>query len=272
VINSRLPVPALRRLVRYYYQVEGFFEAATALQPVPARSPEIIEFMFAAPYQVERIDSGTRSECWPIALVGPRTHHGVNLHLDGKVDAFTIAFRPGAVQALFGVPSSHLTNTDFDAPAVLGPDILRLHQDLGEASTLTERAALADAFLLLRCPDFDHPGAAVRAARVILRCGGSLRIDKIAARSGLGLRHFERIFTRDVGISPKRYARIVRFEAALRLKAASSGVKWTEIAHTLGYHDQMHMIHDFRSLSGYTPNSIIDRLDMFVKPEVEARR
>jgi len=80
----------------------------------------------------------------------------------------------------------------------------------------------------------------------------------------------ENMKTRLIGIPPKLYARIVRFEAALRRKAAVPESRWTDIAHSLGYHDQMHMVHDFNRLSGDSPTAIGGQLDMFVQPEVDS--
>ena len=85
---------------------------------------------------------------------------------------------------------------------------------------------------------------------------------------GLSVRQFERRFRYEIGIPPKLYARIVRFETALRSKAAAPATQWTDIAHALGYHDQMHMVHDFNSLSGDSPTAVSGRLDMFVQPEL----
>jgi hypothetical protein len=48
-----------------------------------------------------------------------------------------------------------------------------------------------------------------------------------------------------------------RFEAALKTKAAFPHLSWTMVAHDFGYHDQMHMIHDFQHLSGETPTGIL---------------
>ena len=59
-------------------------------------------------------------------------------------------------------------------------------------------------------------------------------------------------------------------EAALRRKAVAPAMRWTDIAYDLGYHDQMHMVHDFNQLSGDNPTTICGQLDMFVKPEVVA--
>jgi transcriptional regulator GlxA family with amidase domain len=93
-------------------------------------------------------------------------------------------------------------------------------------------------------------------------------VSDLAHKAGFGIRQFERRFRYEIGIPPKLYTRIVRFEAALRRKAAAPETRWTDIAHALGYHDQMHMVHDFNGLSGDSPTAIGSQLDMFVQPEV----
>lgn len=65
-----------------------------------------------------------------------------------------------------------------------------------------------------------------------------------------------------MGVSPKLYARIVRFNAAIDHKLRYPVRTWTEIAHRLNYYDQMHMVHDFQDLAGDTPSRVIARLDI----------
>ena len=84
---------------------------------------------------------------------------------------------------------------------------------------------------------------------------GCLRVQALADGMGLSLRQFERRFTTHLGISPKVYARILRFEAAIHRKSISA-ISWTSIAHDLGYCDQAHMIHDFQSLSSERPSQL----------------
>ncbi len=93
-------------------------------------------------------------------------------------------------------------------------------------------------------------------------------MSDLARTAELSIRQFERRFRHEIGVAPKLYARIVRFEAALRFKAGAPQMPWTDIAHDLGYYDQMHMIHDFNRLSGDNPSDICGRLDMFVHPEL----
>jgi AraC-like DNA-binding protein len=272
VLLASLPTPALRHLIRHYYQVKESLVGRVSLQPVPARSPQILEFMFGTRYQVHRLDRETTENVRAVALVGARTCRSAELILSGTVDAFTIVFQPGAFSTLFQLPAVELTNSDFDGEEVLGRGINDLYERLGEVSAFDDRIRVADWWLTAVRPPNDSLSAIARTAMAVIRNSGSVRVSELAHQSGLGIRQFERRFNKEIGISPKLYARIVRFEAALKHRAASPTARWTDIAHALGYHDQMHMVHDFTRLSGDSPDAIARQLDMFVQPEVLSDR
>ncbi|MGA9027433.1 MAG: helix-turn-helix domain-containing protein [Steroidobacteraceae bacterium] len=262
------PAPALRHLIRHYYQVKDSLVRGVSLQPVPARSPQIIEFMFGTHYQVRKRGCEAPENVRAVALVGARTSPSAELILSGNVDAFTIVFLPGAFSMLFGVPAVELTNGDFNGQEVLGQRINELHCRLGEATTFHDRVRVADKVLTAARPATESVSAIVHTARAMIRNEGSVRVSDIVHQTGLGLRQFERRFAHEIGVSPKLYARIIRFEAALQRRAITPSMSWTDIAHDLGYHDQMHMVHDFTRLSGDSPEAISSQLDMFVQPEV----
>jgi AraC-like DNA-binding protein len=268
VILCSNPVPALRHFVRYYYQVETDLLGRTVLQPVPARSPQAIEFTFGTPYEVHRLGRGAVENAHPIALIGAQTFRRVDLIMHGKVDAFTIVFQPGGMFALFSVPAEKLTNDHFDGEAALGRELGKLEHRLADATSFTDRVRVADEYLCVKRPAFDSVGGIADAAAKVLSTSGCVRVSDLAHHAGFGVRQFERRFRYEIGIPPKLYARIVRFEAALRRKAVAPATRWTDIAHALGYHDQMHMVHDFNRLSGDSPTAIGSQLDMFVQPEV----
>ena len=266
------PAPALRHLIRHYYQVKDSLVRGVSLQPVPARSPQIIEFMFGTHYQVRKRGCEAPENVRAVALVGARTSPSAELILSGNVDAFTIVFLPGAFSMLFGVPAVELTNGDFNGQEVLGQRINELHCRLGEATTFHDRVRVADKVLTAARPATESVSAIVHTARAMIRNEGSVRVSDIVHQTGLGLRQFERRFAHEIGVSPKLYARIIRFEAALQRRAITPSMSWTDIAHDLGYHDQMHMVHDFTRLSGDSPDAISRHLDMFVQPEVLSSR
>ena len=90
--------------------------------------------------------------------------------------------------------------------------------------------------------------------------GGRGRIDALVAKSGMSARQFERRFRTQVGTGPKRYARILRFSRAIRLRHANPQTSWTAIAHEVGFTDQAHMIHEFHALSGERPQALLAAL------------
>ena len=268
VIRSARPAPALGHLVRYFYQVDVDLLGRSVLQPVPARSPQAIEFTFGTPYIVRRLARGSVEQAHPIALIGAQTFRRVDLVMQGKVDAFTIVFQPGGLFMLLSLPGEVLTNDHFEGQSALGRPLSELERRLGDVNSFHDRVRIANDYLCSRRPASDTMTGTASAAAEVLSRSGCIRVADLARSAGVGIRQFERRFQHEIGVSPKLYARIARFEAALQRKAATPGMLWTDIAHALEYHDQMHMVHDFNRLSGDSPTAIGDQLDMFVQPEV----
>jgi transcriptional regulator GlxA family with amidase domain len=89
---------------------------------------------------------------------------------------------------------------------------------------------------------------------------GTMGVSQLARDAGLGVRQFERNFMQAIGVTPKRFARVARFQSALDAKLAWPDRSWLHIAHDLEYFDQMHMIRDFQSLGGETPTQLLSQL------------
>lgn len=83
------------------------------------------------------------------------------------------------------------------------------------------------------------------------------RIEALAAELHASQRNLRRVFHEVVGMTPKAYARIVRFQHALRAaRETRAQLDWSEIASRTGYYDQSHLIADFRALTGSTPGAL----------------
>ncbi|HET6821910.1 MAG TPA: AraC family transcriptional regulator, partial [Anaerolineales bacterium] len=67
------------------------------------------------------------------------------------------------------------------------------------------------------------------------------------------------LFRQQVGVTPKQYLKIMRFQKAICTIECSHPIRWSEIALQSGYYDQAHFTHDFKSFSGFTPGEYLNR-------------
>ncbi len=153
-----------------------------------------------------------------------------------------------------------------DAQSVIGPIVSEIEQRLASASSFQERIRVATDFLLRHLREQASPDAVSAVANRFLLEHGALRVDDAAASAGLSIRQFERRFTNQVGLPPKRYARIVRFNAALEAKMTAPRRLWTDIAHEFSYYDQMHMVRDFETFAGESPATFVGRFWAMPEP------
>jgi AraC-like DNA-binding protein len=267
VLRISAPSLALRQYVRYYANREAHLGSGSVVHPIPARATHVVEFSFGDLYKVCSCETGLVKAAHPIVVVGVQTYRRVQLFVHGNVDSFAIFFESTGLQQLFNVPVRDLTNRDEEACAVLGQGIARLGQRLGTCRSFLVRVQMADEFLTNCSLHLRDAGSISQAAEQLRITRGCSRIDALANKTGMGLRQFQRRFQDAVGVPPKTFSRIVRFEAALEIKGSSPSKSWTDVAHELGYHDHMHLVHDFQQLSGAAPTGILPQLEAVFQSE-----
>lgn len=261
LIRLSKPAPPLRGIVRFYAHREVRLREGAVVHPVPARAFPLLEFVLGGSIRVSHRDDPRVVTSPRTVLVGPQTHCFSRLQFRGVVECFVVLFQPAGLHRLFSIPMQELTDRALDARSVLGAFASRFEQMIAGCRTFSERVRMADSYLLRRALEAHRAGRISAAASQFLSASGKVRIGDVAAESGLSVRQFERGFMQQLGVSPKLFARIVRFEAALDRKARSSATSWTEIANDLGYFDQMHMIHDFKIFTGGTPTLALAEIE-----------
>jgi hypothetical protein len=192
-----------------------------------------------------------------ILLGGAQDDFSGTLHLQPGVESFAAFFWPSGWSRLFNIPVSEITNY-FDDPAPLhGTQIREIWNRMGEETAFEKRVAIIEAFLMKRISAAAGINKLHVAIAYILRRKGNVSISKLGIPGILNLRQLERLFRTEVGMSPKTFARVARFQTALDARLANPARTWLEIAHRVGYYDQMHMIHDFERLGRSTPTQLL---------------
>jgi AraC-like DNA-binding protein len=258
-VQSRKPDPHLRTFVRSYVQRETQRDDQETVEPVVARLGTMLEFQFARPYEIPIYGTAQILVSPRIAVIGPITHRRARLVIRDQVQALAVLFQPQGFRALFGIPTTLVTDVGVDANAVLGGNIIELHERLANTAEFNHRVKLLDDFLLKRLMASKPLDEIHRALNRLIMSGSSIRIADIARHAGVTIRQLERKSLEYTGLSPKTLVRIARFQQVLKMKRASS-LTWAEIAHALEYHDQMHMIRDFRTFAGDAPVRACDKI------------
>jgi AraC-like DNA-binding protein len=151
-----------------------------------------------------------------------------------------VRFRPGRAAAFLRIPLAEITDARVPLRELVDEfDLDKLEQ------VLLARLAPAPP------PD---PRVAHAVSR-ILATAGTARIDDVARDANLSRQHLARQFATHVGVSPKTFARVVRFRSVVDATNGAGTVDWADVALVHGYYDQAHLIGEFRELAGVTPEA-----------------
>src|SRR5206468_7287203 len=126
------------------------------------------------------------------------------------------------------------------------------------AATAAERFAMLEDALRSRLPGLRTAHPAVPYALGQLARPG-VTVGEVAEGVQLSRRRLIEIFTADVGMTPKRLSRVLRFQRASALARRTDAPDWGQLARDCGYYDQSHLIHDVSEFTGTLPRQLGDR-------------
>jgi methylphosphotriester-DNA--protein-cysteine methyltransferase len=191
--------------------------------------------------------SGPYSNCF---LIDPLVHASI----------IGVHFRPGRATPVLGVPASELANAHVDLSACWGPAAAELRERLCAAASPAKRFAVLEEVLLRRLRQTPpRHGAIPVALDALERADAGVKVRDLAGRVGLSQRRFIQLFTAEVGLTPKLYGRVRRFQRARELVRSAAEPDWAAVAVACGFFDQSHLIRDFGEFSGLSPVAYLNR-------------
>ncbi|MFJ6235988.1 helix-turn-helix domain-containing protein [Streptomyces griseus] len=255
------PAPALRRYVSSYvgFDLRGF-PAGVHCGP-PGRVLTAV-ISLSGPLEVATgVDDGSPVTRFD-SVAGGLMCRSVAIHHDGHQQGVQLSLTPLGARAVYGLPAAALAHRLVPLDELLGALGVELVDRLRTATGWAARFAALDE-LLLRAVGRGaggDPAPRVRpevaeAWRRLVAARGRVQVGAVAAELGWSRRHLTERFRGEVGLSPKTFARVLRFERAHELATARAPLPWADVATLSGYADQAHLIRDWGEFTGRSPTA-----------------
>jgi transcriptional regulator GlxA family with amidase domain len=166
-----------------------------------------------------------------------------------------VDLQPGALHRLTGIPFREMVNTDIDAETVFSAEIRRVNERLNNSDSYQEMIAVIEHFFFRQVDRIRKKMSPVDHALHLMSVSNEDQsVDAIARMSYLSPRQLERKFIESIGVGPKTFSRICRFNRSYWLRFADPLADWYDIAISCGYTDYQHMVKDYKSFAFATPS------------------
>ncbi|MBO9663979.1 helix-turn-helix domain-containing protein [Dokdonella sp.] len=174
-----------------------------------------------------------------------------------QVAVMGVEFQPGAAVRFLREPMHNLADRHAALTALHLRGVAELRERLLAARDAPTRLRALEAWLRARfAPSALHP-AVEHALRSLDAAPCASRVHALIEASGYSARRFGTLFLDQVGVAPKRYARLQRFRAAVTAVQHGRRVEWAQVAADCGFHDQPHLVREFRAFAGMTPGEYV---------------
>lgn len=253
-----IPRPPLSEFVALFWFYEGYTQPHAKERIMPDGSMQVVinlredQSRLYDPLNPEKVEYLSGS-----LFCGPRSRFEV-IDTAEQASVIGIHFRPGGASRFLTMPPSELQDTTVSIDSLWGMNGRDIRNRLLETPTPEAKMRVFEQCLLEQAvkPFERHP--AVRGALRFI--GGRMTEVSIAGLAdliGISRRRFLQVFSEDIGMSPKLFCRVNRFQRVLRSVHGKEDVDWVDVALENGYFDQAHFNHDFRAFSGMSPGTYL---------------
>ena len=256
IVPHIIPHPALQSIVHHYFLLHLHFkDSVPNLKPMPAEPYQSIYFYPRDPIKKIIHSTGETSQNPSSILVGQQVER-INLEFGKDHMVIQIAFQPGGLYRLFGIPMSQFFDISINSEEICGNIIKEINEKLTEISDYRLMIQTIEMFLLNRLKAINDTVRPIDKAMQAMLYNPGQSISFLADQACLSTRQFERNFYERIGVGPKMFSRVVRFNQVLADKRLQPKGDWLDIAYANGYFDFSHLSRDFKLFTGQTPTQL----------------
>jgi AraC-like DNA-binding protein len=241
-----------------FWSYEGYDPPHSRERVVPTGTMQLIVNLREEELRLYDRQDHRRFQSLGVSLISGTHSRFVVIDTASQASTVGVHFKAGGAQPFLGVSAGELRDANVPLDALWGTKATELRDRLLEAQTSEVRFDVLKRALLAQVarPLTHHPAVAF-ALREFQGMTRTRTVKEVSRRTGMSQRRFIQLFREAVGLTPKLFCRILRFQEVIRLVGSEKRVQWAEVALRCGYFDQAHFVHDFRAFSGTTPTNYL---------------
>lgn len=255
-----IPKPPLSDFVHSFWLYDSKQSFGARERALPSGTVELVINLHDEPLRISNRDNQIEFTSFRHSLISGPQSRFFEGEMPAPVSLVGVHFKPGGAYPFLGLPLNELTNSFETLDVLWGSAGADLRDRLLAADSAAGKFRILESFLRMKLRASPPLSSAVAFAVKEIQSAAKPRpISAITEQIGISPRHFIHIFSREVGMAPKLFCRIQRFQRVLRLVETVNQVEWGDLCLACEYYDQAHLIHDFRAFSGCTPTEYLKR-------------
>lgn len=254
------PNSPLSQFVENIWLVEGFAADYTREKILPDGAIELIIDLDTHPKNIFEDEVSERFRTVKKAWIsGERTRY-IIIGAERNQSMVGIRFRPGGAYPFFGFPISELTESVTELDLIWGSLVDEIRDQLMAIESPEGRLLRLESFLLSQVRRTLEANRLITfAVHQLQHSPQFLAIRDLANTIGITQKHLISQFEKVVGLRPKSFARVCKFQRVVNLIEQQSKIEWAVMASECGYYDQAHFIHEFQTFSGLNPSTYLSQ-------------
>lgn len=242
------------RFIEHLFYYEGYYAGHSMDKFLPDGSMDLLIDLTDAPKKLFHNEEGTLYTTYKRSWIsGMKTEY---ILIDASVTSMAgVHFKPGGAFPFFNFPLSELKNKTIELDDLWDHQIHSVRDAILNTAAIENKFSVLEDFCLKKIRKNYEPHVLLTYAIDQLQQSPQLwTIEKLSGKAGITPKHLINLFKVHVGLSPRQFARIVKFQKLVKLVEQQRSIEWAPLAYECGYYDQSHFIKEFRSFSGINPS------------------
>lgn len=251
-MKFHFPVYPLNQFIEYFFHYEDMTVEYSKEKLLPDGAVELIINLTEISRKLYDNQNPNKATFFQKAWISGMREQYILIEAAKKSSVLVVRFKPGGAYPFLRMPVSEIKDQVLELELIFGSRFAEIWEQLMAAPTSQQKFVILEDFFLQKAHNRLEINPVIQFS--IEELAGSTSLKTITSQTGYSQKHLIQLFRQHVGLTPKVYARIMRFQEAIHSIEANQQVSWIDLALHCGYYDQAHFINEFRAFSGINPS------------------